>query len=134
MSETPEWIDKTPKEIEELIVELADDDKSPSEIGVKLRDQYGIKDVREVLDESILEVLQEHEMAPRFPEELMNLMKKAVQLRDHMERHPQDLRSKRSLKTLESRIHKRTKYYRRKERIPEGWRYEPDEAALLVRG
>lgn len=134
MSETPSWTDKDPSEIEDLVVEFAEEGNSPSEIGIMLRDQYGIPSVHEVLDKSMLEVLQSHDLAPDIPEELLNLMRKAVKLRNHLDKNHKDVRTQRTLKELESKIHKVTKYYKNKDRLPEDWRYDPEQAALLVRG
>lgn len=134
MTETPEWIEKSSDEIEELIVELANKGNSPSEIGKTLRDQHGIPSVREALDKSMLEVLESHDANPDIPEDLMNLMRKAVQLRNHLDKNPNDTRSQRALEELEANIHKLTKYYKEKGRRPEDWRYDPEEASLLVRG
>jgi len=133
-AEIPGWVDKKPEEIEELVVELSEEGKSPSEIGIALRDQYGIPGIQDVLDKSMVEILQEHDLEPDIPEELMNLMKQAVTMRNHLERNPNDNRTQRTLKELESKIHKLTKYYKRRDRLPEDWRYDPEEAALLVRG
>lgn len=134
MTETPEWIEKTPEEIEELVVELSKEGNPPSEIGNILRDQHGIPTVNEVLDKSILEILESHDETQKIPEELKNMMEKAVNLRNHLEKNPQDIRSQRALDSLESKIHRLTKYYKRKERLPQDWRYDPEEAALLIRG
>lgn len=134
MVDVPEWVDKSPEEIEELVVELREKDKSPSEIGMILRDQYGIPGVREVLGKSMFEILESHDMAPDIPEDLMDLMKRAVQLRNHLERNPKDNRTKRALSQLEANIQKLTKYYKREGRRPEDWRYDPEQAAILVQG
>lgn len=134
MSQTPDWIDMSQEEIEEIIIELSEKGNSPSEIGVILRDRYGVPSVNEMVGKNILEILEEHDETPDIPEELMNLMRKAVKLRSHLDQHNRDVRSRRSLNTLESRIHRLTKYYRREGRLPSDWRYDPEEAALLVRG
>lgn len=134
MTDTPEWIEKTPSEIEELVVDLAEEGNSPSKIGLLLRDQYGIPKVNEILDKSIIEILESHDLEPDIPEELLNLMRKAVQMRKHLDKNPKDVRSQRSLEALESRIHKLTKYYKKIDRMPQDWRYDPEKAALLVRG
>ncbi len=133
MAEIPEWIDKSSEEIEELIVELAEEeDKSPSDIGNILRDEYGIPSVQEVLGKSMLEVLESHDATADIPEDLMNQLKKAVKLRNHLERNPTDVESQRTLGKLEANIQKLSKYYRREGRLPEDWRYDPERAALLV--
>ncbi len=134
MTDIPEWVDKETEEIEELIVELKEKGHSPSEIGITLRDQYGIPSVRETLGKSMLEILESHDEAPDVPEDLMNMMERAVQLRNHLEQNPNDNRTKRSLSQLEAKIQKLTKYYKREGRRPEDWRYDPEEAALLVQG
>ena len=130
----PGWVDKKPEEVEELVVELSQEGKSPSEIGIILRDQYGIPGVQEVLGKSMVEILQENDLEPNIPEELMNLMKQAVKMRNHLEKNQNDNRTQRTLKELESKIHKLTKYYKNRDRLPEDWRYDPEQAALLVRG
>lgn len=136
MAETkiPGWVDKNEDEIEDLVIELAEGGKSPSKIGLTLRDQYGIPSVQEVLGKNLLEILEENDLAPDIPEELLNLMREAVKLRNHLDRNPKDSRSQRTLTELESKIHKLTKYYKENDRLPEDWRYDPEKAALLVRG
>lgn len=132
IAEVPEWVDKKPEEIEELVVELAEEGKSPSEIGRTLRDQYGIPSVSEVLGKNMLTILESHDLDPEMPEDLMNLIEKAVELRNHLERNPNDTETQRTLDELEANIQKLTKYYKREDRVPEDWRYDPEEAALLV--
>lgn len=132
MTEIPEWVDKGPEEIEELIVELAEEGTPQSKIGMILRDQYGIPNVQEVLDKSMVEILKSKDIEPEIPEDLMNLMEKAVRLRNHLEQNPNDTQTQRALDELESRIQKTSKYYRREEKLPKNWRYEPEEAALLI--
>lgn len=134
MVDVPGWLDKTPEEIEELIVELAEEGNPPSRIGMILRDKYGVPNVKKVLNKSLLEILQAHDLDPDIPEDLKNMMKEAVKLRDHLDRNPKDVSSQRRLEELESNIHKLSKYYRREGGLPKDWRYDPEEAVLLVRG
>ena len=63
----------------------------------------------------------------------MNLIKRAVNIRDHLEENPKDLHSKRGLTIIEARIRKLASYYVKEGELPEGWRYDPQEAALLVK-
>jgi len=62
----------------------------------------------------------------------LNLMKRAVNLRNHLENHPKDLHSRRGLQLIESKIKRLVKYYRRKKVLPENWKYTPETAKLLV--
>lgn len=134
MSDTPEWIDRSPEEIEDLVLELAEEGKTPAKIGVVLRDRYGIPDVRDILGKNILSILESNDMEPDVPEDLMNLLRKAVNLRDHLDKNSNDARAQRELSELEANIQKLAKYYKREGRLSEDWRYDPEEAALLVRG
>lgn len=132
MTEIPKWVDKNPEEIEELIVKLAEEGTPPSKIGIILRDKHGIPNVQEVLDKSMIEILESHDIKPEIPADLMDLIERAVRLRNHLEQNPNDTRTQRALDELESRIQKISKYYRKEEKLPADWRYDPEEAALLV--
>ncbi|MCS7132085.1 MAG: 30S ribosomal protein S15 [Hadesarchaea archaeon] len=120
-------------EVEELVVKLARKGHPASMIGLILRDQYGVPDVKQITGKSVMQILEAHDLKPEIPEDLMNLIKKAVRLRRHLERNKKDMSSKRALQILESRINRLARYYARVGVLPAGWRYEPEKAALLVR-
>ena len=128
----PEWIAYSDEEIEEFIVKFKREGNSASKIGVILRDQYGIPSVKEVTGKKITEILKEHDQADEYPEDLMNLFKRAVNIRDHLAENPKDLHSRRGLVVIESRIRRLGRYYSKSGKLPEGWRYDPVQAALLV--
>jgi len=128
----PKWVRFSPEEIEGLIIELARKGYGPSMIGIILRDQYGIPLVKSILGKGITEVLEEHGMSPPLPEDLLQLIKKAVNLRRHLEEHPKDKHAKKGLIDLESKIHRLVKYYKRVGKLPPDWKYSPEKAKLLV--
>jgi small subunit ribosomal protein S15 len=129
----PEWVMYSNEEIEEFILKFTREGKSPSEIGVILRDQYGVPSVKDVTGEKITAILKKNEQAQEYPEDIMNLIKRAVNIRDHLKENPKDLHTKRGLTIIESRIRRLGKYYSNEGELPEGWRYDPQEAALLVK-
>lgn len=133
MTQKSDVEDVSQEEIEKLIEELADEGNSPSEIGLILRDRHGIPSVKREIGKKMREVLESIGKLPEIPGDLMNLLKKAVDLHEHLEQNPKDVKTKRSLEELESRIHKLTKYYKKRGRLPETWRYTPSKAELLVR-
>lgn len=133
MAVKPEWIEYSTEEIEELILKLKKEGNSTSMMGIILRDQYGIPDVKLVTGMKITKVLEKHSQGPEYPEDLMNLIRKAVNIRDHLKENPKDLHTRRGLRIVESRIRRLVKYYRGEGVLPEGWRYEPKQAALLVK-
>ena len=133
MAIKPEWTEYSNEEIEELILKFRKEGKSTSVIGVILRDQYGIPDVKTVTGNKITAILEKNGQGEEYPEELINLIKKAVNIRDHLEENPKDLHTKRGLRIIESKIRRLVRYYVREGVLPEGWRYDPKTAALLVK-
>jgi len=119
----PEWVPLTPEEIERKIVELAEKGYSTAMIGLILRDQYGVPNVRQVLGKKITKVLEEHGLAPSIPEDLNNLIVKAVRLRKHLSIHRKDYHNKRALQLVESKIRRLVKYYKRVGKLPKDWNY-----------
>ncbi|KUO40441.1 MAG: 30S ribosomal protein S15 [Hadesarchaea archaeon DG-33-1] len=119
--------------IEELVAKLAKDGRSTSKIGIILRDQYGVASVKQAVGKSVAQILKAHGIKHELPEDLMNLIKKAVALRRHLARNRRDSTSKHGLEVIEARIQRLAKYYARTGLLPTGWRYEPEKAALLVR-
>jgi small subunit ribosomal protein S15 len=133
MAVKPEWIEYSDEEIEELILKLKKEGHSTSMTGIILRDQYGIPDVKLITGMKITKILEKHNQELEYPEDLMNLIRKAVNIRDHLKENPKDLHTRRGLRIVESRIRRLVSYYRNEGVLPEGWRYEPKQAALLVK-
>jgi small subunit ribosomal protein S13e len=71
-------------------------------------------------------------MAPEIPEDLYHLIKKAVNIRKHLERQRKDIDSKYRLILVESRIHRLARYYKTKQQLPPTWKYESATASALV--
>lgn len=133
MTNNFEWIEYSNEEIEELILKLKKEGNSTSKIGIILRDQYGIPNVKSVTGKKITKILEDHGQKEEYPEDIMNLIRKAVNIRDHLRENPKDLHTKRGLQIIESQIRRLARYYVKEGVLPEGWRYEPKKAALLVK-
>ena len=130
----PPWLNLSPEEIELIIEQLAKKGYTPSQIGLILRDQFGVPLVKPILGKSITQVLEEKGLAPKIPEDLFNLIKRAVNLRRHLQEHPKDTHSARGLILIESKIRRLVKYYKRVGKLPPDWEYDPEKAKLLVAG
>jgi small subunit ribosomal protein S15 len=130
----PRWVEYDPEEIEEIIVDLARKGYGPSMIGIVLRDQFGIPLVKPIIGKTITQVLEEHCMKMVVPEDLFRLMEKAVNLRRHLEEHPKDTHAKKGLLDLESKIRRLVNYYKEEGVLPEDWKYNPQQAKLIVAG
>ena len=129
-TKAPSWIKQDPKEIEELIVKYAKEDLSASQIGVKLRDQYSIPLVKPIIKKSITDVLEENDLKTELPEDLNNIVKKAIGLQKHLKANKKDNRNVRSLELIEAKIHRLSVYYKKIGRIPNNWKYKSIVAQL----
>ncbi len=56
------WIRYSGKEVEQLVIKLAKQGKSQSEIGMILRDTYGVPSVRDLLKKKLNKILQEDKL------------------------------------------------------------------------
>ena len=126
----PSWIKQDAKEIEELIVKYAKDDLSASQIGVKLRDQHSIPLVKPNLKKTITKVLEENELNGDLPEDLDNIVKKAIGLQKHLKINKKDNRNIRSLELIEAKVHRLSVYYKKIGKIPKKWKYKSVIAQL----
>jgi small subunit ribosomal protein S15 len=126
------WTELKKDEIEELVIKLAKERKSSANIGLILRDKYGVPDVKVETGKSISKIMKENALYPELPEDIMTLLRKAVVLHGHLERNKPDKHSKRGLENLESKIRRLGKYYTRKGMLPKNWRYSYEEARLIV--
>ncbi len=133
--EPPEWSDVDAEEIESRVVELAEQDYEPSQIGMKLRDEgvtgTPVPDVKLATGKKVTEILDEHDAGSDLPEDLANLMERAVRLREHMEEHPLDHQNKRALQNTESKVRRLVSYYRGDE-LDEDFTYSYDVAVELL--
>src|SRR3972149_8444526 len=80
----PSWITLSPKEIEELIVKYSKEGLTPSQIGLKLRDQHSIPLAKPITKKSVGEILKENDLQAEIPEDLDNIVRKAVGLQKHL--------------------------------------------------
>ncbi|MEM1663643.1 MAG: 30S ribosomal protein S15 [Pyrobaculum sp.] len=128
----PTWINYTPDEVEQLVLELARRGFQPSQIGLILRDQYGIPLVKSVTGKKITKILEERGIKQDLPEDLLNLIKRALRIRKHLEEHPKDMSSRRGLQLVESKIHRLVKYYKRVGKLPQDFVYNPQALSHLA--
>jgi len=130
--EVPSWVKYSPEEVEQLVVELRKKGYTTAMIGTILRDQYGIPSVKAITGKKITKILEEHGLAPEIPEDLMSLMRKAVKLRKHLQKHKKDIHNARALIIIESRIRRLVDYYKSTGKLPKEWEYSPELAERLV--
>jgi small subunit ribosomal protein S13e len=128
----PSWLKTSSEDVQEQVCKLAKKGLTPSQIGVILRDNHGIAQVKAVTGQKIMRLLKREGLAPSLPEDLYHLIKKAVSIRKHLEKNRNDKDSKFRLILVESRIHRIARYYKTARQLPPNWRYESSTAATLV--
>lgn len=133
--EPPEWSDVDADAVESRVVELAEQGHSPSEIGLKLRDEgvqgTAVPNVQLATGKKVTEILADNDSAPTLPEDLRNLMERAVRLREHMAENPNDAQNKRALQNTEAKVRRLVDYYRG-DQLDENFKYTYRNARDLV--
>merc|ERR1719446_1552191 len=86
----PSWVQISTQDLVEQIIKLAKKGSTPSQIGVTLRDSYGIPQVKGVTGSKVLRILKRAGLAPQVPEDLYMLIKKAIAVRKHLEKFRKD--------------------------------------------
>ncbi len=131
-SSTPIWAIYKPKEIELLVGKLAKEGKTSSEIGIILRDSYGVPSVKLLTGKRLQEVLAEKKQLPKLPEDLLALMKNSVLIRKHIENNPQDMTAVRGLQLTESKIKRLSKYCKKVNKLAPDWKYDPSAVKIYT--
>ena len=131
-TEVPEWSNVSAEEATQLVLEMWKQGVPTSQIGMILRDQYGVGDVKLLTGKKITQILKDNEVAPALPEDMTNLIVKALRLRKHMTANKHDLHNKRALQLTESKIRRLVKYYHDTKVLPTGWIYKPETAEMML--
>jgi small subunit ribosomal protein S15 len=130
--EKPVWVELSAEEVENEVVKLARKGYSKSRIGVLLRDSHGIPLVRVVTGKSISQILEENGIESPIPEDLTDLIKKALNLRKHLETNHKDLESRKGLQRTESKIYRLIKYYKKKKALAKDFKYDVEKIRTII--
>ena len=133
LTEAPDWVSMSAKEVEELVVSLYKQGESQAKIGLMLRDQHGVPSIKLVTGKKINDILKDNEVASKYPEDLISLIRRAMQLRNHLTENKKDLSGKAGLQRIESKIYRIAAYYRKTGVLPKDWKYRPENASVLLR-
>jgi small subunit ribosomal protein S15 len=129
----PHWLNYKQEEVEQLIANKYQKGLTKSQIGIILRDQYGIPSTKEITKKNISKILGERGVKEQLPEDLIALYKKAVKLHMHVEKQKKDKHSVRSFVVLENRIKRLIKYYKENKTLPKDYEYSLESARLVVK-
>lgn len=132
VDKAPEWVGMTAEQVVAKVQEMARDGMQPAKIGLVLRDAHGVPSVELVTGKKVGAIIAEANLAPSVPQELTNLINRAINLMDHLRTNRQDLHNRRGLEQIEARIRKLARYYKGEGMLAENWKYTRDQARLLV--
>jgi small subunit ribosomal protein S15 len=105
----PTWLKYTKQEVEKIILKLTDQNLTAEKIGLVLRDQYGIPDVK-LFDLKIKQVMKDKFEEPTNK----NLNKKLPKIIQHYKKNKQDKKAERSLIITKAKLKKREDYQKKK--------------------
>lgn len=132
LKKVPSWAPYKGKDVEKLVVKYAKAEKSSSEIGIILRDNYGINSVKALTGKKVSAILEENKLNKELPEDLLNLIKKVVEIKRHLEKNKQDETAKRGLLLTTSKIRRLTKYYQDTKKLPADWKLDMDRLKIYI--
>ena len=128
----PSWVPYKGKEVEKLVLKYAKEEKSSSQIGMILRDKYGINNVKVVAGKSIMAILKENNLAKQLPEDLLSLIRKLIDVKAHLEKNRQDKTAKRGLLLTSSKVRRLIKYYQKSKRLPADWKLDMNKLKMYM--
>jgi small subunit ribosomal protein S15 len=128
----PTWIRYKKNEIELLITKLAKEGKSSSEIGMILRDTYGIPSVKLIAKKTISEIMKDKKLTSEIPEDLLALIRRSIAIKKHLEKNKHDETAKRGHTLTESKIRRLIKYYKKTGKLASEWKYDPSRAGMYT--
>ena len=132
-TKTPEWLLYSAEEVEALVVEQGRTGLTTAQVGIMLRDSYGIPSVKRITGKTITRIFAVNQLVSELPEDLLALIRKAMNVREHLEGTRKDLHNRRALQLIESKVRRLVKYYVRSGRIPADFKYDPKKASLYLR-
>ena len=133
ISESPAWVTLSAAETEDLIVKMAKDGYTSARIGLMLRDQYGVPDVKLLTGKCITGIMSEKGVAPALPEDISSLMRRAITLNVHLRDNKGDHSNRRGLQLIESKIRRLEHYYKDNGILPADWKYSLKTAELMLK-
>ncbi|MBI2648621.1 MAG: 30S ribosomal protein S15 [Thaumarchaeota archaeon] len=126
----PSWLTYSADEVTALVIKLAKEGVTPSLIGERLRDEYGIPLIKPITGKSISKILAENKIFPALPPDLQNLLDRSVRVQKHLGAFKADRRNVRSLELIEAKIYRLANYYKRLGAIPSDFKYKTVVAQL----
>ncbi len=128
----PAWTPYQGKEVEKLVVKYAKAGKTTAEIGLLLRDSYGINSVKALAGKKIGSILEENKVRRKLPEEVTALIRRMIGIKAHLEKNRHDQTAKRGLLLTDSKIRRLVKYYKSSGRLAADWTLDHEKLKMYL--
>jgi small subunit ribosomal protein S15 len=132
IKKVPSWAQYKDTEVEKLVIKYAKAGKTTSEIGLILRDVHGVNSVKALTNKSILELVTENKLQKKLPEDIINLIKRMIAIKQHLEKNHKDESAHRGLALTMSKINRLVKYYKDSGRLPEDWKLDNSRLKMYI--
>lgn len=126
------WAPYKGKEVEKLVLKYAKAGKSTSEIGITLRDTYGINSVHALTGKKVTKILTENKIVKELPEDLLNLIRKLIHVNTHYEKNKHDKTALRGVQLTTSKIRRLIKYYKGNNRLAADWKLDMNRLKMYL--
>ncbi|MEM4295926.1 MAG: 30S ribosomal protein S15 [Candidatus Anstonellales archaeon] len=130
---SPAFAQLNAEEAKDIVKKLFRQGNSTANIGVILRDQYGVPSFKGLTGVSMKQFLKQEKIYTKMPEDMLNLIRKAVRLWEHLKKNKKDIANRVKYNHILSKINRLASYYKKKGEISATWKYDPEEAAALIR-
>lgn len=122
------------EEVESKIVEYARKGTPAAMIGQILKEKHNIPYVKQYFGKRLGVILTDNKIKRDIPQDMMDLLRRAIIMRRHLEKNHNDVHNRVRLGRVEAKIWRLGKYYKRTGMLPANWKYEPEKVALMIKG
>ncbi len=129
----PEGLELSESEITKLIVQYAKQGMHQAQIGQTLKEKHNVPYIKQIYKKRLHPILVENGFKSDLPQDLLDLLKRAITLRRHIEKNHNDVHNKTSLARVEAKIWRLSNYYKDNRVLPSDWKYDPAKVALIIK-
>jgi small subunit ribosomal protein S15 len=129
----PEGLTLSDSEITKLIVEYAKQGTHQAQIGQTLKEKHNVPYIKQLFKKRLKVILKDNGFNSELPQDLLDLLKRSVTLRKHIEKNHNDVHNKTALARVEAKIWRLSNYYKNEKVLPSDWKYDPVKVALIIK-
>lgn len=119
--------------VEKAILDYSKQGMNAAAIGQNVKEKHGASYLKPLLGKRLNQFLSDSGVKKQIPDDLMALMRKAVGMHKHLGENRRDVYGRIRLIRVEAKIGRLSKYYRGTGRLPADWKYDPAQAALIIK-